>query len=66
MAWGCTGGSATPMAPEDKRIVEEPERGASRKVEERVGASRSADGMLTCQPLKMKKTAAKMQTAAAR
>ena len=29
------------MAPEDKRIVEEPERGASRKVEERVGASRS-------------------------
>lgn len=31
-----------------------------------VGASRSADGMLTCQPLKMKKTAAKMQTAAAR
>ena len=24
------------------------------------------DGMLTCQPLKMKKTAAKMQTAAAR
>ena len=29
------------MAPEDKRIVEEQERGASRKVEERVGASRS-------------------------
>ena len=30
------------------------------------GAILSTDGMLTCQPLKMKKTAAKMQTAAAR
>ena len=31
-----------------------------------VGASRSTDGILNCQLLKMKKTAAKMQTAAAR
>ena len=44
MAWGCTGGGATPMAPEDKRIVEEPEIGASRKVEERVEAAEEDEG----------------------
>ena len=32
------------MAPEDKRIVEEPEIGASRKVEERVEAAEEDEG----------------------